>query len=214
MKVALLRLLRLRRENAWRLYLGAGAGLMLLYYLVPPFKGSGILFNAIGLSSGTAILIGLRLNSPAERRAWCFFAAGQFLFVAGDAFYYGYDAVFHKDVPFPSVGDFFYLAVYPAIVAGLLILIRRRSISGNRNSLIDALILTIGLALLSWVFLISPYTHDASLSLLEKLVSIAYPAMDVLLLAVAIRLSFDGGMVRRSLRLMLFGIVALLTADT
>src|SRR5918999_2088213 len=140
--------------------------------------------------------LALRFTPPAERRAWHFFAAGQFLFVAGDAFYYGYDAVFHRDVPFPSVGDFFYLAVYPAIVAGLLILIRRRSTAGNRNSLIDALILTIGLALLSWVFLISPYTHDFSLSILEKAVSIAYPSMDVLLLAVAIRLSVDGGLSR------------------
>jgi diguanylate cyclase (GGDEF)-like protein/PAS domain S-box-containing protein len=206
-------LIRLSRDNAWRLYLMAGALVLILYYLVPPFKGSGLLFNAIGLSSGVAILVGLRMNAPSERRAWLFFAAGQFVFVAGDAFYYGYDAVFHKDVPFPSVGDFFYLAVYPAIVAGLLILIRRRSTGGNRNSLIDALILTIGLALLSWVFLISPYTHDASLGILEKVVSIAYPAMDVLLLAVAIRLSVDGGLSRPSLRLLVLSTVCLLTTD-
>jgi diguanylate cyclase (GGDEF)-like protein/PAS domain S-box-containing protein len=208
-----LHFLRFSKENAWRLYMMVGAAVLFLYYVVPPFKGSGLLFNAIGLSSGLMILLGLRFNSPAERRAWHFFAAGQFLFVAGDAFYYGYDAVFHRDVPFPSVGDFFYLAVYPAIVAGLWILIRRRSPVGNRNSLIDALIITIGLALLSWVFLISPYTHDFSLSILEKAVSIAYPSMDVLLLAVAIRLSVDGGLSRPSLRMMVLSTVALLTTD-
>ena len=202
------------RENAWRLYLLGGSLVLFLYYTIPPFKGSGLVFNLIGLSSGFAILIGLRLNEPSQRRAWIFFAAGQFLFVSGDAFYYGYTSLFHKEVPFPSPADFFYLAVYPALVAGLLILIRRRSPIGNRKALIDALIITIGVSLLSWVFLISPYTHDASLSLLDKLVSIAYPAMDVLLLAVAVRLSVEGGKTRTSLRLMLLGIVALLTTDT
>ena len=72
--------------------------------------------------------------------------------------------------------------------AGLLLLIRRRSPGRDWASLVDAAIVTIGLGLLSWVFLISPYTHDASLHLGTKLVSIAYPLGDILILGVAVRI--------------------------
>ena len=43
---------------------------------------------------------------------------------------------------------------------------------------------------MAWELLIVPYTRDDTLSLAEKLVSIAYPLGDVLLLAVAARLLF------------------------
>jgi diguanylate cyclase (GGDEF)-like protein/PAS domain S-box-containing protein len=198
----------------WRAYLAFGVFLLSLYYLVPPFKGSGVLFNFIGLSSAVAIVIGVRVHKPKARIAWYLFVAGQLLFVMGDAFYYGYNALFHKDVPFPSPADFLYLAVYPALIAGLLIIIRRRSPRGDRPSLIDALILTTGLALLSWVFLMAPYAQDPTLRLIEKLVSIAYPLMDVCLLAVAIRLAVGGGSRRPALALLIMSSVALLTTDS
>lgn len=202
-----------RVNRLWQAYLAFGLLCVLLYYFVPPFKQNGVLFNVIGLSSAVAILIGIKLHKPASRRAWQAFAVGQLFFVTGDAFYYGYDAIFHQDVPFPSLGDVFYLAVYPALIAGLVILVRRRNPLGDRTSLIDALILTTGLALMSWVFLMAPYAHDPTLNLLEKLASIAYPLMDVCLLAVALRLAVDRGTRQMSLTLLMLSIVSLLTAD-
>ena len=59
--------------------------------------------------------------------------------------------------------------------------------------MIDGLILTVGLALPQWLALMAPYLHDHELSTGAKLVSIAYPLGDVLLLAAAIRLTLDGG---------------------
>ena len=49
---------------------------------------------------------------------------------------------------------------YPLYAAGLLIFIYYRSPDKDRRSLIDALTLTAGLALLSWTFLIRPYVHE------------------------------------------------------
>lgn len=201
------------RIAGWNLYLAAGAAALLAYFLVPQVRDNGLLFNLIGLSSSVAILIGVRRNKPSTPRAWYLFAVGQLFFVCGDSVYYGYDTLFHKDVPFPSVADFFYLAVYPALVAGLLIIIRRRRPRGDRAGLIDALILTVGLGFAAWVFLMAPYAHDPSLSLVEKLVSIAYPLMDVCLFSVAVRLTVDGGLYRPSLVLLLGSVVSLLTAD-
>jgi diguanylate cyclase (GGDEF)-like protein/PAS domain S-box-containing protein len=199
--------------SLWRAYLALGTVLIALYYLVPPFKGSGIVFNAIGLSSSVAILVGIRIHKPAVKGAWYLFAAGQLFFVMGDVFYYSYSALFHKDVPFPSPADFLYLAVYPALISGLLIIIKRRSPRGDRPSLVDALILTTGLALLSWVFLMAPYAQDPTLRLIEKMVSIAYPLMDVCLLAVAIRIAVGGGSRKPALVLLIMSSIALLATD-
>jgi diguanylate cyclase (GGDEF)-like protein/PAS domain S-box-containing protein len=203
-----------RGRNAWRIYLAIGAALILVYYVAPfPLKGNGLLFNAIGLSSAAAMIIGARLHRPHTPLAWYLFAAGHLLFVTGDAFYYTYPILFRSEIPFPSFGDLFYLSVYPALIAGLLLIIRRRNPGGDRASLIDALIITTGLALLAWVFLMEPYAQDPTLSGFEKLVSIAYPMMDVLLLAVAIRLSVDRGVRRPALGLLVGSIVSLLAAD-
>jgi diguanylate cyclase (GGDEF)-like protein/PAS domain S-box-containing protein len=197
----------------WRAYLAGGAALLLGYYLVPALEGNGVIFNTIGISSAIAMVVGVRLHKPRTRIAWYLFATGHTLFVIGDLFYYSYPTLFDVELPFPSVGDLFYLSVYPALVAGLLILIQRRNPRGDRASLIDALIISTGLALMAWVFLMAPYAHDAALSLMQKVVSIAYPSMDVVLLAVAVRLSVDNGMRRPALFLLIGSIVALLTAD-
>ena len=84
-------------------------------------------------------------HAQAEARAaWWLFAAGQFLYFSGDLYTYGYRKVFGADVPFPSIGDAFYLAVYPVLLAGLFVLVKRRNPRRDRSALIDALILTIG----------------------------------------------------------------------
>src|ERR1700735_2569031 len=171
--------MRLSR-HAWWLYLALIAPIAIAY-LVGPLN-TGPVFNLIGFSAVIAIVVGVRTHKPAARLAWYLIAAGQAFFVAGDVLSYNYKALFGAALPFPSVADPVYLAVYPLTIAGLLLLIRRRNPGRDWASLVDAMIVTIGLALLSWVFLIAPYAHDATLDLGTKLVSIAYPLGDILIL--------------------------------
>src|SRR3984957_2339179 len=154
-------------------------------YLAGPLN-AGPVFNVIGFSGVIAIGVGVRTHKPAARLAWYLIAAGQAFFVAGDVLSYNYKALFGTALPFPSVADPLYLAVYPLTVAGLLLLIRSRNAGRDWASLIDSLIVTIGLALLSWVFLIAPYAHDTALHLGTKLVSVSYPLGDILMLGVAV----------------------------
>src|SRR5919202_5168809 len=149
--------------------------------------------NALVLSRVVAILAGMRMHRPASRGPWWWFAGGFTLFWLGDLYTYSYPRLFGADVPFPSIGDGAYVLVYPALMAGLLLLVRRRNPERDRAGLIDSLIMTLGLALLSWVALIAPYLHDGSMSVVAKLTSIAYPLGDILLLAAAIRLAVDSG---------------------
>ena len=209
----LLKSVRWRRIGLWRAYLAAGAILTALYALVPPFKGSGPVINLLGLSAVVAVVVGIRRNHPKSRWPWWLFALGLLLFGLGDIYTYSYPRLFHVDVPFPSAGDALYIAVYPALMAGVLLLVRRRNPQRDRAGLIDALIMTLGLALVSWIVLIAPYVHDNSLSVLPKLVSIAYPLGDILLLAAAIRLAVDAGKRQPAFYLLALSIVTLLLTD-
>jgi diguanylate cyclase (GGDEF)-like protein/PAS domain S-box-containing protein len=202
-----------RRPRLWQLYLAAGGLATLLYALVPPFKGSGPVINLLGLSGVVAVVVGVSRNRPKSRWPWWLFALGLFLFWLGDIYTYSYPRLFHLTVPFPSVGDAVYLTVYPALMAGLLLLVRRRNPDRDRAGVIDSLIMTLGLALVSWIALIAPYVHDPTLSLLPKLVSIAYPLGDILLLAAAIRLAVDGGKRQPAFYLLALSIVTLLATD-
>ena len=116
-------------------------------------------------------------------------------------------------MPFPSLGDAAYILVYPALMMGLLILVRRRNPERDRAGAIDSLIMTLGLALISWIALIQPSLHDEELSTVAKLVSIAYPIGDILLLAAAIRLAVDTGARRPAFYLLVSSILALLVTD-
>src|SRR3954447_21835601 len=97
-------------------------------------------------------------------------------------------------------------------MVGLAILVRRRR-AGVGAGFIDSAIVTVGLSLPQWVWLMAPYLHDHSLSTVGRLVSIAYPMGDVLLLAVTARLFLDGGRRQPAFHLVGLSIVALLVTD-
>jgi len=200
--------------SAWQTYLAFGAVGVFLYLLVPPFMGNALLYNTLGLSCVIAVVVGIRRNKPSYALPWWLFAVGLCLYWMGDVYTYSYPKyILHHEVPFPSIGDAIYLTVYPALMLGLLLLVRRRNPQSNRNTLIDAAILTLGLSLLSWVLLIAPYLHDPTLGLLPKLVSVAYPLGDIILLAAAIRLVLDSGPRRPAFYLLTASIVSLLVTD-
>jgi diguanylate cyclase (GGDEF)-like protein/PAS domain S-box-containing protein len=198
----------------WMAYLAMGAVATALYLFVPPFQGSGPLLNGLGLASVIAMAIGIRMHHPRAQAAWMFMTLGQFLFWAGDLYTYSYPELTGADVPFPSFGDAIYLLVYPVLLIGLFMLIRRRNPEPDRSGLVESAILTVGIALLSWVFLIAPNIHAAGLTRIQLLVSVAYPLGDVLLLAGVVRLAVDRGKRAPAFYLLAGSIVCLLTTDS
>jgi hypothetical protein len=201
------------RRSLWLWYLAVAVLLTGAYLLVPPLKGSAAVINVLGLSSLVAIAAGIRMHRPKARLAWRLLLLGQGLYVAGDIYTYTYPELLGGTVGFPSAGDAIYLGVYPMLVAGLFLLVRRRNPTRDRSAVIDSLILTVGLALLSWIFLVAPNIHASGLSLPAKLVSVAYPLGDILLLAAAIRLAVDAGKRAPAFFLLVASVVSLLAVD-
>ncbi|MCW2855028.1 MAG: aminotransferase class [Marmoricola sp.] len=174
---------------------------------MPFVVGTGLLFLAVGLSPVVAIGIGLFRYRPEPALPWVLFAVAQ-MFAMAAAFCF---AAFH--LPVPSYADGLYIAFYPFQAAGLLLLIRSRNPGKDLASLIDALIITVGLSLLSWVYLIKPNVSRTAVSQLSHLIPIAYPVMDVLLLAVAVRMVMGNGARPRAFYLMATSILCLIATD-
>ena len=131
-------------------------------------------------------------NRPSRRAPWSFVAIAQFAFVSGGITYDVLTRVLHESNPFPSIADVFYLATYPLLAIGLFLMVRAQSRERNVGALLDSLIVTVGLALLSWIYLIEPYVRASQLTLLTKAVSMAYPLGDILILYMLARLLLGG----------------------
>ncbi|MDQ3304077.1 MAG: GGDEF domain-containing protein, partial [Actinomycetota bacterium] len=77
----------------------------------------------------------------------------------------------------------------------------------------DAAIISTGAGVLSWVFLMQPYAEDLTLPLLERVISLSYPLMDLLLLAVAARLLISPGRRAPAYHLLGASLLLLLVTD-
>ena len=73
--------------------------------------------------------------------------------------------------------------------------------------------MTTGAALIGWVFLFGPQVHGGSGSLLVRVTSLAYPVMDLGVLAVALRLLIGAEVRGRSFFLLAGSLTLLLAAD-
>jgi signal transduction histidine kinase len=200
--------------RAWRVFLALAVLAAGGYFLVPSIAAQDVYYVVFGLATVGAIVGGVRLNRPRRPLLWYLLAAGQLTFIVGDLVWAVYEVLLHVETPFPSLADVFYLAGYPFTAAGLLLLVRGRRTPGrDEGNLIDAGIVATGLGLLFWVFLIAPYGRDPSLSGLERVISMAYPVMDVLVLAVAVRLVFTRGARTAAYRFLVASFFLYLVAD-
>ncbi|WP_030325698.1 aminotransferase class I/II-fold pyridoxal phosphate-dependent enzyme [Streptomyces sp. NRRL B-3229] len=185
----------------------------LVYMTVPAALSP--LWAVIGLAGVGAVLVGVRLHRPAHRWPWWTLAAGLLTFIAGDTYYNVMEQYFHVSNPFPSPSDALYLTTYPLFAIGLSGLIRYRWAGHDLPSLLDALIVTAGLALPVWVYLVQPLTEVDGLTWQQRAISIAYPLGDVLVLALLARLlapsPVDGP--NRSVQLLVVGTATLLVFD-
>ena len=182
------------------------------YFAIPPSAAKVACYAVLGLAPVAALLVGVRRYRPRQPLAWQLLAAGQLLFAVGDAIN-NTDAWLRLTPTPAAVVDPLYLAVYPLQAAGLVLLVRARTPGRDRASLIDAVIIATGVGLLAWEFLVVPHVREPGLPLPQRLVAIAYPLGDLLLLAVAVRLWRTGSHSPAS-RLLTAGLLALLVGDT
>ena len=195
-----------------RLLTGYGLWLFALNIAYFLFPGQKLIFwSLIGFSAAAAVLVGMFRNRPRRRTPWVLVSIALAVFTAGDTTYLVLTQIRHEANPFPSFADVLYLAMYPLLIVAMLLL-PRSSTGRDRAGVLDALVLTAGFGLISWIFLISPNLQQESASTLAKLTSVAYPISDLLFLLVGARL-LSAVRFTPAVTLMAVGGVSLLITD-
>ncbi len=143
--------------------------------------------------------------------AWLWIAAGIALNASGGISESISVQVLNSDA-YPTPADAFYLAIYPCVSIGLLMIVRHRYPDIGPMKVIDASTLTVGMGLLCWVYLIEPNAGVTD-SLLARIVNISYPVGDLMLLAILARVLTAGGWRTPTVRIILAMLVAFLIGD-
>lgn len=196
----------------WRAHLG-GAAVVIAAYPFVPLLVRPWFFDALSLAAGLGMVAAIRARRFPRPLPWLLIAAAQLAFGVADLTFDMLRLVLRVE-PFPSVADGIYLVGYVLLAAGLVLLIRRRCREADMAGVLDAAIVTVGVGVISWLFIIVPIATDASLSLTERLVAAGYPFADLLLLALLMRLGFTPASSASASRLLAVGVFAQLIADT
>jgi diguanylate cyclase (GGDEF)-like protein len=178
-------------------------------FLTAGTPSAAVVYDSLALVA--VVLLGLRaVRDRADRAGWLLLAAGAAARFSGDVTYEIYRQVLHQ-APSPSPADAFYLAAYPLIVAGALRLAHRR-LRLDRAGYLDAAVIAGGLGLVWWLFAIEPLTDGAAMSVRQAL-AIAYPAADILMVALAARLLIGAGARRTAVTVFVAGLGTLIASD-
>jgi signal transduction histidine kinase len=207
-------LARTSESRLWWAFVGTGLFLCLVFVLIPSSQvlaRDGIIYPLTEAGAVLAIVAGVRRYRPSYPAAWLLIAAGLALWLVGDVVWGAYQVQGRS--PYPSPADFFYLAGYPVMAAGLVLAVLRRGAAVDGRAWLDAAIIAVVGALFAWVFLAGSAIDDPSLSLRETVVAVSYTFGDLLLLVVAARF-VTGSITRvRSLRLLVLGLGFTLAGD-
>ena len=203
----------------WSRYLLAGSAVALVYLLVPAtvpmpaLVSKVLLYGGVSASAVAALVVGVRTHRPENPAPWYALIAGQAIYLLADLAFYVQQYLVHSDA-YPAPADALYLAHYPFVILGVLLLARSRTPGSDRGSLVDATIIAIGFGVLSVVFLIGPTVAMGSTPVLLRTVSAAYPLMDMLVLVVAARLVVGAGLRMPTFYLFVASLAVLLATDT
>jgi signal transduction histidine kinase len=204
--------------RSWLHYVAGGAVVALAYLLLPSvpvlpdWLPKLLLYGGVSASVVVCLVLGMRRHRP-ELLPWRLLLAGQVLYLLADLTFYALHLVLGNQA-YPSVADVLYLAHYPLVIAGVLALVRSRTPGSDRVSLNDAAIIATSLGVLSWVFLVEPAVGAHGVPLQLRIVSAAYPIMDLLVLAAVARLVVGVGFRPPAYWLLVASLLVLLATDT
>ena len=149
-------------------------------------------YQLFPIAAVAATLVGVTINRPRSRAPWYLVAVSGLCAIAADAVHAVY--VEQSDVvPFPSAADFLSLASYVILAAALLLMIRKQVPGRDWPSFVDAAIVTVGLAMVSWTLVVQPRISPNS-GALDTAVALAFPILDVLLVSLAARMVLGPGL--------------------
>jgi hypothetical protein len=118
--------------------------------------------------------VSVRRNRPDHPSAWYVLGCGMAFWAVGMGPYSWYKHA-SAILRFPTFADVAFMTAHPLIAGGLLMFARSRGRELRPIALLDSAIVTLGVGLLSWVFLIQPIWVAEGHPMLTRFVALAYP---------------------------------------
>lgn len=195
---------------SWWICASAGIAILACYGLMPTLMKDSV-YDLFSLFAAVALGVAARRSTGSARLAWSLFAIGQAFYTIAEVLW---NVTNYRlgEVPTPSYLDGLYLANYPITGLGLLVLARARRVSRGWETATDVITAGIAGALIIWMLLPSLFNLEAG-SLGETIVNFAYPAGDLILIVLVVRLAIGPGSHGPSLWLLLLGNVFIIIAD-
>lgn len=131
------------------------------------------------LAAGAFLTVRAGRSSGAGRWVWALLAASQWAFAAGDV-WWALDAVRGIETPAAGIADVAYLAGYPLLAVGLVVLLVARAGRASLPAASDGLVVGVVGTLAVWHFVLSEMAPGGAG---DFIVAAAYPIADVVLLA-------------------------------
>jgi hypothetical protein len=164
-----------------------------LWTLVPPMHGDRQLWVAnvvtdasVAVALLLVTLVAIRYRGSRLGLAWRLIAVGLAFNLFAEVSYSAQDVLIAKEVPFPSVSDAGYVGAYLPTLIGLLLMPQAAVSAVSRVKLgLDALIVTVALAILSWFLVVEKILGSSGESPLAQVISIYYPYADLAIVLAA-----------------------------
>jgi hypothetical protein len=157
------------------------------------------------------------VNSKRLAFAWGTLGLSFFFYAIGDIIWAILEVGLRQQ-PFPSLADAFYLAYYPAFLAGVFLLQGRLAKpSAWINKAIDGTIIILASTVAYWNFLIGPAVlANAGSPFLEQFILVAFPVGDLVLLAALLVILYNRSSTQddRAIFLLAGSLVATIAGDS
>src|SRR5215212_2511684 len=135
------------------------------------------------------------------------------VYLAGDLIFSFYLLIRQSLRPFPSVADAFDPLDLPIFIASFLLFIRRQNPGRDIASVIDGAIVAVACGLISWTYVIEPTVVSTAAAPVDRVIGMAYPVLDLVLVTMAVRLLLIRGRRPPAHVFLATGVICLTTAD-
>jgi diguanylate cyclase (GGDEF)-like protein/PAS domain S-box-containing protein len=190
-------------------FVAVGIVVALVALLLPTDGARSFVFDACSLCAAGAAVYGILRNQPEHRGIWQLFALGLLLFAAGDVVFDVAQRGFGRSDGYPFA-DVLYLAAYPVLAIALVRLARSRF---SREIALDSAVVAVALSTVLWQWVVAPVFQSSTGTTLERIITVAYPVMDILLVVVIVHAVFTLPRWTPAAWLLLVGLALMLFGD-
>ncbi|MCC6791553.1 MAG: PAS domain S-box protein, partial [Thermomicrobiales bacterium] len=159
-----------------------------LFFVLPESGVRSAFFPLFGCAAALAVIVGARRLAGANQAAWLCVAACQMAWTAGDAVSLFDSSRWEVESLSARLTLCAYLAGYPVLAAGFIVLLRRQRGRLDAGGFVDAMIVATGVGLVSWALAVAPATGEPAPISFDRVAIAAFPVLDLLVLTLIMRL--------------------------